>query len=260
MYNVTTALAADWRAVLAHVQAGLRKQGWHDELAVVDAPAALDAFWQRPDLLLSQTCGYPLLRHLQDCVQLVGTPVFNAPGCAGPLYSSEIVVAARSRHTGLATCRGAIAALNQWDSNSGMNAFRHAVAPLARDGAFFSAVVATGSHVESLRSVASGRADVAAIDCVTLAFVRCHLPDLASAVRVIGRTLPSPGLPLIASRSVSTELVAALRTSLDDLFSREPALAARLRLVRFDRLELADYDAIRQMEEDARASGYARLA
>ena len=68
-----------------------------------------------------------------------------------------------------------------------MNLFRHAVAPLAEGGPFFSSVLKTGGHLASLRALAIDRtADVAAIDCVTFAFVREHLPELAGGVREIG--------------------------------------------------------------------------
>ena len=47
--------------------------------------------------------------------------------------------------------RGGVAALNAWDSNSGMNLFRAAIAPLAGGTPFFGAVVATGSHAAERR-------------------------------------------------------------------------------------------------------------
>jgi ABC-type phosphate/phosphonate transport system substrate-binding protein len=260
MYNVTPALAADWRALLEHVRTSLRRDGLAGELAIVDPPDPLLAFWQRPDLLLSQTCGYPLVRHLRDRVQLVATPVFEVAGCDGPLYRSEIVVAAASGLDRLEACRGKVAAVSQWDSHSGMNALRHAVAPLAADGVFFEAVVTTGSHLGSLQAVADGRADVASIDCVSLAFVRDLRPDLVAAVRVIGHTQLAPGLPLIASSQVPQEVLQAIRVSLDHLLICDAGLAARLKLRRFDTLGWAEYERISRMEHEAQKMIYPRLA
>ena len=164
MYNVTPALATVWREWLDDV---LRMVS--PACRIIEPDEELHGFWRRPNVLLSQTCGYPLMHGLNEQVQVIATPRFDAPGCIGTDYSSVLVTRAEAQFDSLAACRGARAAYNQDDSNSGMNVFRHAVAPLARDGAFFSAVLRTGSHLGSLRAVVDNRADVAAIDCVTFA-------------------------------------------------------------------------------------------
>jgi ABC-type phosphate/phosphonate transport system substrate-binding protein len=160
----------------------------------------------------------------------------------------------------LAACRGTRAAYNQDDSNSGMNALRHAVAPHAHEGGFFRAVVRTGSHVGSLQAVADNRADVAAIDCVTFAFVCDEMPELARRVRRIGMTAASPGLPLIASDTVPAATVEALRDALNQALALSPERTKRLRLQGFSTLPLEDYQRIAQLESEARAAGYTRLA
>ena len=48
--------------------------------------------WSDPDLVLSQTCGYPLLYALGAKVHLVATPCYDAPGCDGHNYSSVLLV------------------------------------------------------------------------------------------------------------------------------------------------------------------------
>ncbi|WP_175772652.1 phosphate/phosphite/phosphonate ABC transporter substrate-binding protein [Paraburkholderia phenazinium] len=255
MYNVTPALAAEWRAWLADV---LRVAAPH--ASIVDPGDNLHALWRRPDLLISQTCGYPLVNGLQRQVQLIATPQFDAPGCTGAEYSSVLVTRADAPFDTLAACRGARAAYNQDDSNSGMNVFRHAVAPLAQDGRFFGEVIRTGSHLGSLRAVADKLADVAAIDCVTFAFVRDELPELAQQLREIGRTASSPGLPLIAAHDVPRELIESLRAALDEALAASPERAARLRLKGFASLSFDDYARIAQLENEARALGYPRLA
>ncbi|PFW69798.1 phosphate ABC transporter substrate-binding protein, partial [Bacillus sp. AFS075960] len=103
------------------------------------------------------------------------------------------------------------AACNGADSHSGMNAFRHAVAPHAHDGRFFGSVTSFGSHLNVLRALGAGEADCAAIDCVTFAYVRDALPALLNDVRVIDMTAPAPGLPFIASRALGDAQADALR-------------------------------------------------
>jgi ABC-type phosphate/phosphonate transport system substrate-binding protein len=255
MYNVTPALTADWRGLLADVLHHASPQAH-----IVDPGDDLHAFWQRPDLLISQTCGYPFMRRLRERAQLIATPHFDAPGCAGADYSSVLVVRADATGEALDDFRGARAAYNQDDSNSGMNALRHNVARFARDGSFFAETICTGSHLASLRAVADARADIAAIDCVTMAFVRDGLPELARTVREIGWTSSSPGLPLIAANEVPATMIAALRTALEVARKADPARARRLRLKGFSTLSLADYSRIDQLQNEALAAGYARLA
>lgn len=254
MYNVTPALATAWRDWLGDVLSRVKPA-----CRIVEPDEELHGFWRRPNVLLSQTCGYPLMHGLNEQVQLIATPQFDAPGCEGADYSSVLVTRVDAPFDSLAACRGARAAYNQDDSNSGMNVFRHAVAPLARNGAFFSAVLRTGSHLGSLRAVVENRADVAAIDCVTFAFVCDELPELAQRVRQIGITAVSPGLPLIASGNVPSATIETLREALSEAQRAQPERAKRLRLKGFSTLPLTDYERIEQLENEARANGYVRL-
>jgi ABC-type phosphate/phosphonate transport system substrate-binding protein len=255
MYNVTPALDLEWREWLADVLRMVKPA-----CRIVEPDEELHGFWRRPNLLISQTCGYPLMHGLHEQVQLIATPRFDAPGCEGAHYSSVLVTRADAQFDTLAACRGARAAYNQDDSNSGMNVFRHAVAPLSSGGMFFSSVLRTGSHLGSLRAVAENRADVAAIDCVTFAFVCDEMPELARQVRRIGTTAPSPGLPLIASGTVPSATIEALREALNEALANQPERAKRLRLQGFSVLPPSDYERIEQLENEARAVGYTRLA
>lgn len=255
MYNVSPAFAADWHALLTNVL-----QAAESSADIVE-PADLHAFWRQPDLLLSQTCGYPLVLGLHEHVKLIATPHFDAPGCDGADYSSVLVARADDgAPRSLEAFRGARAAYNSVDSNSGYNAFRHAVAPLAINGRFFSETIETGSHLGSLHAVIDSRADIAAIDCVTFAFARDAFPELVAKVREIGYTRRSPGLPLIASKKVTPEKIDALRAALREAIDIHPSRAQRLRLKGFSVLPYEAYESIRQMENEARVANYARLA
>ncbi|RQS90731.1 phosphate/phosphite/phosphonate ABC transporter substrate-binding protein [Burkholderia seminalis] len=265
MYNVTPRHAALWRALLRDALDAFAQAGGPADVALPDDPFDdLHALWRRDDLLLSQTCGYPYrMLGLRDVVRLIATPAFDADGCDGARYSSVLVVSARVHAGGattLAACRGLRAAFNGEDSHSGMNAFRHAVAPHAHDGRFFGAVTPFGSHVNVLRALAAGEADCASIDCVTFAYVRDALPDLLKDIRVIGTTASAPGLPFIASRALPETQVGALREALDRAVAADAERARVLRLKGFERLSPADYDTIARLAEDAAAHGYPELA
>ncbi len=100
---------------------------------------------------------------------------------------------ARDPRRALGEFRGTTAALNGWDSNTGMNLFRAAVAPIARGAPFFRAVVVTGSHEASVTAVAEGRADLASIDCVSFALIERGRPELVERVAIVAESPLSPG-------------------------------------------------------------------
>ncbi|WP_269501866.1 phosphate/phosphite/phosphonate ABC transporter substrate-binding protein [Burkholderia sp. IMCC1007] len=265
MYNVTPRHAALWRALLRDALDAFARTGGPAGVALLDEPFGdLHALWRRGDLLLSQTCGYPYrVLGLRDAVQVIATPAFDAPGCDGAHYSSVLVVSARVHDGGattLAGCRGLRAALNGRDSHSGMNAFRHAVAPHAHDGRFFGSVHTFGSHLSVLQALTDGDADCAAIDCVTFAYVRDALPERLNDIRIIGATASAPGLPFIASNALDEALVPALQDALDQAVAADAQRANALRLTGFERLPPDAYDAIARFEHDANAHGYPELA
>ena len=87
--------------------------------------------WVDPDLLLGQTCGYPFTHELAGRVQLVATPRFAVPACAGAWYTSRVVVRAGLSAARLEDLAGAVCAATEKDSQSGMSALRAVIAPLA---------------------------------------------------------------------------------------------------------------------------------
>ena len=256
MYNVSPRLRDGYDTFLAALmdQAGLEGVG------EVVRDVSLPAFWQRSDLLFSQTCGYPYLHALQGRAALVATPCFDVPGCAGSDYASAFVVRADSGIRTLADARGHVAAANERHSNSGMNALRHAVAPLARGGRFFERVAWSGSHAGSVRLVCAGDADIAAIDCVTYAYLSDEDPAAVAGLRVIGWSARSPGLPLVAGSAVPASWVRRLRAALLDPGERLQDAMAPLRIAAFRHVDDTEYARIARLEAAARALGYPELA
>ncbi len=230
----------------------------------LDAPVQLnrhiphDEAWLRPDLLFAQACGYPYVRYLRGRVQLVATPIFGLPGCAGPLKCSFIIVAASSEARSADDLRGARAAFNDPRSNSGYNLFRHFIAPYARDGRFFSSVIQTGGHRASIDAVASGKADVAAIDCVTFGNILRFDPARVAGVRVLAETTKGPGLPFITASSTSQEELAMLRRALAETVS-DNALSSVCNTLSLRGVQIlgdGDYDALADLEREAATRGY----
>ncbi|MDR3373070.1 MAG: PhnD/SsuA/transferrin family substrate-binding protein, partial [Ancalomicrobiaceae bacterium] len=117
-------------------------------------------------------------------------------------------------------------------------------------------------HLNSIDSVLSGRADVAAIDCVVLQAVERDDPDLFSRLTVVTATAPAPGLPLITRAAVSKDEVTLLRSALAEV-AADAGLAevrARLMIDGFSELDFSDYIGCIKMKHDALITGYPVLA
>jgi ABC-type phosphate/phosphonate transport system substrate-binding protein len=235
---------------------------------VPDLPEELDQVtdyrdvWLRSDLLLSQTCGFPYVKSLRGKVRLVATPCYRYPGCDGPSMRSFVIANGKAGLSSLEDLRGHRAAINSRDSNSGYNLFRAALAPIAAGTKFFGEVIETGGHAGSIAAVAEGRADCAAIDCITYGNIARHAPDRLRDIAILAETPSGPGLPFITRVSASNEDVEMLRAALSAALV-EPQLADvrdRLGLVDFAFLSDSDYDSLLDLERDAVALGYPAIA
>ncbi len=213
---------ADWAAI----RDSLRERG-------VSAPQHLTrdvgsaALWRRPDLLLSQTCWGPLELGLAEHVEVVGQPSYSGiEGGDGELYSSAIVMRAVSgRRSADATdvptipvelLRGARFAFNGRDSMSGVISLTRDLEAVGESLDIFARNTETGGHRRSLKAVAEGRADVAAIDCMSWHMAK-RFESAARKLQVVGWTARRKGLPFITARSTPAPTVATLREALSSL-------------------------------------------
>ena len=259
MYNVSTAVRDGYENLVMALIDRLRADGWRDEVELVRETGDLTQFWLRPDLLLSQTCGYPYMTVLCGRVCLLATPCYDFPGCGGADYSSAIMVREEDGFHSLGDTRGGIAAVNDVQSNSGMNLLRHAVAPLSRNGAFFSSMKYSGSHAASLAMLRNGHADIAAIDCVTLAYVRQEHPVWLQGLTVLQYSARTPGLPFIASHALPQDWMIQLRGALLEPDEDIAALMQVLHISGCAYRDDEDYAAALRLEREARDFGYTML-
>ncbi|MEM7226139.1 MAG: PhnD/SsuA/transferrin family substrate-binding protein [Pseudomonadota bacterium] len=239
-----------------------RKAGVEAVPDALDRTPSNDNPLARPDLLFSQTCGYPLMTELAGVVQLVATPRYDVPGCEGPYYSSAIVARVDDPATALSDFRDRVVAYNGTNSQSGYNTLRHSLAPLAGAACFFAQAIETGAHLASLEAVASGAADLAAVDCVSFALLSRAGYEAAARCKVVAWSAPAASLPYVTRAGADRDLVKRLRDGLTEAFadlSLDEARAA-LCLKGFDVLEPSAYQPICQMEQEAIAQGYPRIA
>jgi len=243
------ATSAWWDGLARHWRdAGLRDVPEHSQ-----EPKDLYELWLAPDLFFAQTCGYPLTHDLKGRVTLVATPCYSAPGCAGTDYNSRIIVREDSGISQLADLAGKVAAINAYDSQSGWNALRHSLTPVLNDAGAFPRIVETGGHRRSVAAVREGRADVAAIDCVTFARLSAIVPHEVAGLRVIAETAAAPSLPYITRKDVSAADLQRLRDGLKAAIA-DPTLAdARQALMIRDVVVLPEraYERILEIEAAA---------
>lgn len=223
----------------ALIRDGLRAAGIDAPERLTRGEGAYWPAWQSPDLILSQTCGYPFRARLHGQVRLVGTPDYGVEGCPPGHYRSVLVARAGDGRGDVAEFDGVPLAYNEALSQSGWAAPQtHA----ARIGIRLPAGPATGAHRASAETVAEGRADIAALDAVTWGLIQRFDPALAAVLKVVGRTDPTPGLPLITGPAQDADLIAGCVARAIDALSEDDRATLRLRgLVR---LPAADYLAV----------------
>lgn len=223
MYDISeTARATDawWAGLAGHFTAA----GIADLPAGLSRPGEGPEFWLRPDMLFSQTCGYPFITSLAGKVSLLATPVYDAPGCDGADYCSLVIVGEDAPWEKFQDLCGRICAVNSAESWSGHHALRVLIAQEGGQGGPFCTAILSGGHAASIVAVAAARADFAAVDCVTYATLSRHRPAIVVGTRVLCRTPAMPGLPLIAGQAATAGEVEAMRAGLAAAAS-DPKLA-----------------------------------
>jgi len=171
--------------------------------------------------VLGQTCGLPYVQGLRGKVALVGTPVYQVPGCRPGWYNSVIVVRSDEPCETLKDFSNRRLAINGTGSQSGCQAIMFAVADMTENGKFFAEILTSGGHIQSVEMVANGHADIASIDHVSWRLAKKFTPD-AARLRVLGHTSPTPGLPLISASTGNQAAIAeAVRSAIADLTDDE---------------------------------------
>ncbi|KJZ62998.1 phosphate/phosphite/phosphonate ABC transporter substrate-binding protein [Pseudomonas fluorescens] len=220
---------------------------------------SLPELWLSPDLLLTQTCGYPLMTALRGRVRVIGRPRYELPDANGGNHCSLLLSRADDPRRSLPAFRDSRGVINGEDSNSGMNLLRHRLAPLHRDGQFFASVGISGSHRESLRWLREERADLAAIDSVTFAYLARHAEEEVAGLRVIARSAFSPTLPYITVATVTDEQAEELRQVMNTTLQALPEVREILGLREVLPASESDYQIVLDYQLEAEALGFGRL-
>jgi ABC-type phosphate/phosphonate transport system substrate-binding protein len=226
---------AQHEALWALIRDALRDHG-------LAAPERLDqdhdplAGWERPDIVLGQICNLPYRAAFRDRLTPIGTADHALPGIAPGHYRSVFVVRQDDPSDTLADCHTHRLALNDPMSQSGWGA---ALETAGQQGLTLNPVLRTGAHRASMAAVASGLADLAAIDIVTW-LIDEEEGQATKGLRVIGETVSSPGMTFVTGPDADPEpFAAALSEAIAALPSDD---AAALRVHGIVRLPPGAYD------------------
>lgn len=163
------------------------------------------------------------LREMEEPpVELAGAaPVFRDERAPGrPVYFSEVVVNRDRPISSFDRLRGRSMAYNDPCSLSGYYNLLKKLAEIGEDRSFFSRIVCSRSHLNSLKMVAAGEVDAAAIDSNVLRIALQSDPELGGRLRVIESLGPFPIQPVVFRSALRTELKDILRDALLGIDSR----------------------------------------
>ena len=239
----------DWPEVRAatdelwtEIHTALQKRGIASP-DTLDREKATETAWLSPRLLLSQTCGLPLVQDLRAQVAVLGRFTYQDLSAIGD-YHSVIVVRQSESIDDPEALRGQRAAINHEDSYSGCLALKRWAGRLDAENAFFTSVIATGSHRDSVCAVANGLADTAAIDHVSWCLAK-RVESAAQSLKVVAKTDDRPGLPRITRRGHDTKTLASFRSALDEAVTTlDPVSRNALGITGFVPAYVHDYDVI----------------
>ncbi len=257
MPEVLPALDTLWAGLARHLEG----EGIAEVPPALVHDRAVAELWNDPALLFSQCCGFDLVNRYAGRLQPIAVPHYDVPGCEASDYASMVVVTEDSPASDVLQMRGTVCVINGPESHSGMGALRALVAPVSREGRFFSEVKTSGTHAASLEMVRRGAADVAAIDCVTYALLARYRPAAVAGTRRLGRTYRAPAIPYVTGGQADPDTLARMRAALFRAFADPHLAAARhaLFLKEIEALPLSAYDRIAETRDFAVGHGYPEL-
>jgi ABC-type phosphate/phosphonate transport system substrate-binding protein len=219
----------------------------------------LRSLWLAPELLVSQTCGYPLMTQLRGQVRVIGCPRYELAHSSQGEHCSLLLTRDDNPRRTLADFYNSRGVINGHDSNSGMNLLRERLAPWQRDGRFFASVAISGAHRESLRWLRENRADLAAIDSVTYDYLSRFAPDEVAGLRLVTLSAPSPTLPYIGPLGLSDAQVARIREAMNLALQDLPQVAETLGVREVLPASEDDYQVLLDFQQQAASTGYSVL-
>ena len=167
-------------------------------------------------------CGVTFATAPEGRYRYLATMVADSPELPAGYYDSLLVTSARGglsspadfdpeRHS---------AVINEPRSFSGNLTF--AAHMQAAHSISLGDVMRSGAHLKSIAMIASGEADLAAIDRISFSLARHAVPQDVDGVSIIGRTASHPGIAFVADAGLPDPVVRKLRATIME-FRDDPA-------------------------------------
>ena len=171
-------------------------------------------------LALGQLCGVNFARNGTGRLSYLASYVLDDETVPAGMYNSVILTRQpKSLASILAAPQTLSAAISEPDSFSGRFALYSVFSP-EFTAPPFKAEHYTGDHLETVRAIAGGTAEIGAVDCLSWHIIRRAYPDMASAIHIAGRSAAFPGPPLVCSASIrpqiKADLLEAMLAAFDD--------------------------------------------
>jgi ABC-type phosphate/phosphonate transport system substrate-binding protein len=249
MYSIVPAVGEDWRQLLEGISEGV---GVPLKYIEHRAPAPLAELWGRRDLGAVFMGSLPFARSM-PYPAIVAAPVPSPASFQGqPQQWSDLVVRADSSFKALEDTFGHRLAMTSMGSQSGCLAMLYHLmaAPRSSGRALYQRVIEPRlTPLGAMTAVIDGLAEVAPIDSFAFSLAERYVPELASQLRVVARTTPTPIPPLVSSGPVHPVLESAFLQAHDN--RAMAPLMAKLNISRFVRPDTDGYDVLKRRYDAA---------
>lgn len=236
---------AYYRDLLRYVQ---KKLGERVQYVDREDYAAINDMLKTGKLQAAFVCSGPYVDGKRD----FGLQLLVAPQVHGEtVYYSYIIVAKNSPYRTLADLRGKKFAFTDPLSNTGTLVPTYMLAQMGETPkTFFGKVIYTKSHDTSIKAVAEGIVDGAAVDSLIWNYLNATNPKFTSRTRIIKKSPPYAIPPVVVPRN----LAPALKAKLKKIFlhaNLDPEGKAILKKMGIDKFVVIDdkaYDSVRAMQ------------
>ena len=185
--------------------------------------------------------------HAQFGLELLAAP--QAYGAT--VYYSYIIVPKESPVRSFAELRGKRFAFTDPLSNSGKLVPTYMLARMNETPeSFFKEFVFTKAHDKSIKAVAQGVVDAAAVDSLIWEYLNASSPEFTAKTRILEKSPPYAIPPLVVPRDMAPALKESLRQTVlnahTDPKGRE--ILRQMRIDRFVQIPDSAYDSVREMQ------------
>lgn len=180
-------------------------------------------------LLLGQMCSLTFSNCQPGMPFYVGSYILDDEGLMPGYYRSVIIVSDNHKELNLnaENLETLCAAISEPDSFSGRFALYQALHNSFQP-CKFAKILYTGAHLNTLLAVASGTADIGAIDCLTWHILKTLLPEQVARVHVVGTSPQMPGPPLVTMLPDGSDERVHLQAAIEAAFA-DTDISARMK-------------------------------